>query len=62
MVRKHSLHNFGRALRSGKLDSLISIIGNAKRSASYRHFSRRLLREAPELLEQLPLGVRDELL
>lgn len=62
MVRRHSLHNFGRALRAGKLDSLISIMGNAKRSASYIHFRQRILSEAPELLSQLPSGVRDDLL
>lgn len=62
MVRKHSLHNFGKALRASNLSSLISIIGNAKRSASYNHFRQRILSEAPQLLLQLPAGVRNDLL
>lgn len=61
-VRRHSLHNFGRALRAGKIDSLVSILGNAKRSATYRHMARRLICEAPELLPQFPTGVKNDLL
>jgi RNA-directed DNA polymerase len=62
MVRRHSLHNFGRALRAGKITSLVSILGNAKRSATYRHMARRLVDEAGQLLSQLPLGVKNDLL
>ena len=53
-VRRHSMHNFSRALRKGELPSIVSIMGNAKRSASYKHFCRRLTNERPDLVPQLP--------
>lgn len=53
-VRRHSMHNFSRAMRSGALLSIVSIMGNAKRSASYNHFCRRLAAERPDLVFQLP--------
>lgn len=62
LVRKHSLHNFNRAMRDGRIDSLVSIIGNSKQSASYRNFANRLQMLAPELLGLLPYGVQDDLL
>lgn len=61
-VRRHSLHNFGRAMRSSGIASLVSIIGNARHSASFRHFAMRLRTEAPDLLAQLPPGVNYALL
>lgn len=42
IVRKRSLHNFGRKLRVGKVDSLTSIIAHSKNSTSYKHFVKRL--------------------
>ena len=55
-VRRHSMHNFSKALRSGATQSIISIMGNAKHSASYKHLFRRLATERPDLVSQLPQG------
>ena len=41
-VRKRSLYNFSKALRANKIQSLISIIGNAKRTATYGYFNKQL--------------------
>ena len=41
-VRKRSLYNFSKALRANKLQSLISIVGNAKRTATYAYFMYQL--------------------
>jgi retron-type reverse transcriptase len=53
-VRKHSLHNFSRALKHGAVPSMVSILGNARRSATYKHFCRRLNTERPDLITYLP--------
>lgn len=53
-VRRHSMHNFSRAMRKGAMPSLISIMGNAQHSASYQHFCRRLRAERPDLIASLP--------
>ena len=57
-VRKHSLYTFSRALREGRLASLVSSLGHARRSASHQHFIDRL-RAYPDLISSLPpaLGV-----
>lgn len=54
-VRKHSLHTFAKALRSGNTKSLNSIMGNALRTATHRHFCRRIRDERPDLIPVLPL-------
>lgn len=41
-VRKRSLHNFNKALKKGKLKSLVSIIGNAKDTATYSYFQYKI--------------------
>lgn len=41
-VRKRSVHNFQKALRRGNVKSLVSIVGNAKRTATYAHFQYQL--------------------
>lgn len=53
-VRKHSLYRFSKSLKAGRLNSLISILGNAKRSASSAHLLQRVAHERPDLLHQLP--------
>ena len=53
-VRRHSLHTFSRSLRHGSLPSLVSVLGNARYTATYRHFCRRILSERPDLVSQLP--------
>jgi len=41
-VRKFSLHNFSKALKLGKENSLVSIVGNAKNTATYKYFQTKL--------------------
>lgn len=53
-IRRHSLHSFSRSLRRGDTASLISIMGNAKHSATYAHFCRRIKTDRPDLVAQLP--------
>lgn len=53
-VRRHSLHTFSRSLKRGAMPSLVSIMGNARHSATYAHFCRRLRAERPDLIPQLP--------
>ncbi len=53
-VRRHSLHTFSRSMRRGKMHSLISVTGNARHSATYSHFFRRLNAERQDLVSQLP--------
>lgn len=61
-IRRHSLHNFGRALKAGRVDSLLSIMGNAKQSSSYRYLCSRLINEYPKHLRGMSRRVTDELL
>ena len=54
-VRKHSLYSFRKALRRGDVQSINSILGNARRTASHAHFCRRAHNERPDLIHQLAL-------
>lgn len=56
-VRKHSIYTFSRALRKCSIESVVSCIGHAQRSASHKHFMKRL-REYPELYDQLPTSLK----
>ena len=56
-VRKHSIYTFSRALRKCSIESIVSCIGHAQRSASHKHFMKRL-REYPELYDQLPTSLK----
>ncbi|WP_200249549.1 reverse transcriptase/maturase family protein [Thiococcus pfennigii] len=60
-VRKHSLATFSRAMARGDCRSLVSIFGNARRTASFCHLGRRLLRERPALLGAMPFSIRRDL-
>ena len=51
-VRKHSMYKFKRAIKKGKIESIISLVGHAKGTATLRYF-RNLLIEF-SLLEKLP--------
>lgn len=53
-VRRHSMHNFSRSLKRNDIPSIVSIMGNARHSASYNHFCRRIRTERPDLIHQLP--------
>jgi retron-type reverse transcriptase len=54
-VRKHSLYSFRKSLRLGDVQSINSILGNARRTASHAHFCRRARNERPDLIHQLAL-------
>lgn len=62
IVRKHSLYSFSKALKKNSTASVVSIIGNAKRSASYYHFGARLIEEYPVVVRSLPKGVQHDVL
>ena len=53
-IRRHSLLTFRRAARKGKTQSLISILGHAKRTASRRHLVGWLAEKHPNLLKTIP--------
>lgn len=57
-VRKRSLARFSRSLRTGDCQSLVSILGHARHTASFGHLARRLVTERPALLPYLPASVR----
>lgn len=48
-VRKRSLHNFSKALKRNKIASLVSIVGNAKRTATYAYFMLQLKTKGVQL-------------
>lgn len=60
-IRKHSLHTFSRRLKQGRIDSLVSILGHAKHTASHRHLCRRVKAERPELLTLFPPTIMTQL-
>ena len=54
MLLNINLNHFPRSLKRNDIPSIVSIIGNAKHSASYNHFCRRIRTERPDLIHQLP--------
>lgn len=62
IIRRRSLHNFGRKLRQRKLESIVSILGHAKGTSSYSYLLNRCLDELPvEDIRSLPKPIRAEL-
>lgn len=61
-LRKHSLCTFSRRLRAGLVASIVSILGNARRTSSYAHLARRIRAERPDMIPQLPAAVRGRIL
>ena len=53
-IRKHSLFKFRRAAKAGKIASLISILGHARRTHSLRSLIRFLMEKHHDLYCQLP--------
>lgn len=53
-IRKHSLHRFTRAARAGRLDSVVSILGHARRTWSLRYLTNQLKEHHHALHHQLP--------
>lgn len=57
-IRKHSLFKFKKAANKGKLDSIISILGHARRTHSFTHMMRILQEKFNDLYRQLPKTYR----
>lgn len=53
-IRKHSLFKFSRAIKAEKLDSLISILGHARRTHSLQSLIRSIWGKHHELYRSLP--------
>lgn len=53
-VRRHSLHQFGRALKAGNTLSLNSLMGHALNTSTHRHYCARIRAERPDLIPHLP--------
>lgn len=52
-VRKHSMYTFSKRLKRGDVRALVSIVGNARHTASYAWFKGRVIRERPDLRQAL---------
>jgi len=57
-VRKHSLYTFARSAKRGLLESVISILGHAKNTASFRHLLTTLKDHHHDLFNRLPSSCR----
>jgi len=57
-VRKHSLFTFSRSAKRGLLESVISILGHAKNTASFRHLLTTLKDRHHDLFNRLPSSCR----
>lgn len=53
-VRKHSLYTFTQAAKRGALESVISILGHARNTASFRHLLTTLKDRHHDLFNRLP--------
>lgn len=58
LVRKHSLHRFNRAVRAGKIESVISLLGHAKHTHTLAYMLRKLRYGHANVLNQLPKQYR----
>jgi RNA-directed DNA polymerase len=50
-VRKRALHNFSKALKREKVDSIQSLLAHSKKTGSHAHFVKRINKEKPQLKE-----------
>ena len=57
-VRKRSLYNFRRALRHSRLESVVSILGHARRTHSLQHLLHQTQERNHALYHQLPQSHR----
>ncbi|MDT3708167.1 MAG: reverse transcriptase/maturase family protein [Thiobacillus sp.] len=57
-VRKHALYTFRRAAVRGALESVVSSLGHARRTASCVHMLRHLENHHADLYRRLPQGLR----
>jgi retron-type reverse transcriptase len=53
-IRKHSLFSFSQAAKRGKLESMISILGHARNTASLRHLLTTCKEKHHDLFNRLP--------
>ena len=53
-VRRHSLFQFGKALRKENIISINSLMAHAKNTATNFHFCKRIILEKPHLIPNLP--------
>jgi hypothetical protein len=53
-VRKHSLYTFTQSAKKGALESVISILGHAKNTASFNHLFTTLKDHHHDLFDRLP--------
>ena len=51
-VRRRSIHRFSKSLQSGNVLSIVSVMGNARRTATHAHFCNRLVSERPDLIHK----------
>jgi len=57
-VRKHTMYKFSRNLRASNVPSVVSALGHARHTATWRHFVRRIRTERPDLISSLPFSTR----
>lgn len=57
-VRKHSLYTLRRSVARGKLDSVVSVLGHARRTHSLRHMITTVRRRNPAMYRALPPAYR----
>ncbi|WP_051321327.1 reverse transcriptase domain-containing protein [Chrysiogenes arsenatis] len=53
-VRKHSMKSMTKAIKRGKIESIISILGNAHKTSSFKWFCMRIKAMRPELISKIP--------
>lgn len=57
-IRKHSLYTYRRAVKRQRLDSVVSSLGHARRTASYKYMLNFLEKEDRGLFNSLPKNIR----
>ena len=57
-VRKHSLYTFRRSVRAGRIESIVSSLGHARKTASLRHMLTLTRTTRHDIHHQLPQSYR----
>lgn len=57
-VRRHALYTYRRALSAGRLESVVSSLGHARRTASFQHMLNQARTHHAHLYRQLPKNLR----
>ena len=58
-IRKYSLFKFRRAVKKGKVESVISLLGHARHTTSLPYMMRMLRELNPDLRRSLPARVKN---